>query len=74
MRYVLNAPPCIIGVACMCIENDYLMLNNRLFFQKRKREGEDDGDAKKNVKDTLKDVGIAGKGFVKSIYLLKVPK
>ncbi|KAI3726492.1 hypothetical protein L1987_66289 [Smallanthus sonchifolius] len=42
--------------------------------KKRRREGEDDGDVKKNVTDTLKAVGKAGKGFVKSVYLLKAPK
>ncbi|KAK9065620.1 hypothetical protein SSX86_015021 [Deinandra increscens subsp. villosa] len=42
--------------------------------KKRRREAEDDDDIKKNVMDTLKDVGKAGKGFVKGVYLLKVPK
>lgn len=42
-----------------------------LVFQKRRRE--DDGDVKKSVRDTLKDVGEVGKGFVKSVYLLKEP-
>ncbi|XP_071731324.1 uncharacterized protein [Rutidosis leptorrhynchoides] len=40
----------------------------------KKRKREDDNDVKKDVTDILKDVGKAGKGFVKSIYLLKVPK
>ncbi|XP_035833510.1 nucleolar protein 6 isoform X2 [Helianthus annuus] len=38
--------------------------------KKRKR----DGEVTKNVLDTLKDVGKTGKGFVKSVHLLKVPK
>ncbi|KAL7614301.1 hypothetical protein Lser_V15G04919 [Lactuca serriola] len=38
-----------------------------------KRRREDDGDVKKSVRDTLKDVGEVGKGFVKSVYLLKEP-
>ncbi|MFS7973291.1 putative Nrap protein, domain 5 [Helianthus anomalus] len=42
--------------------------------KKRKRDGEDDGGVTKNVLDTLKDVGKTGKGFVKSVHLLKVPK
>ncbi|XP_076960700.1 uncharacterized protein LOC143637137 [Bidens hawaiensis] len=42
--------------------------------KKRKREGEDEHGVKRNVTDTLKDIGKAGKGFVKSIYLLKAPK
>ncbi|KVH92355.1 Nrap protein [Cynara cardunculus var. scolymus] len=37
--------------------------------EKRRRE-----DVKKNVKITLRDVGEVGKGFVKSIYLLKAPR
>ncbi|KAL7606257.1 hypothetical protein Lser_V15G19682 [Lactuca serriola] len=39
----------------------------------KKRRREDDGDVKKSVRDTLKDVGEVGKGFVKSVYLLKEP-
>ncbi|KAL8250850.1 hypothetical protein R6Q59_034543 [Mikania micrantha] len=42
--------------------------------KKRKREEDDSGNFKKNMTETLKDVGKTGKGFVKSIYLLKVPK
>ncbi|KAJ0534866.1 putative Nrap protein domain 1 [Helianthus annuus] len=38
--------------------------------KKRKR----DGEVTKTVLDTLKDVGKTGKGFVKSVHLLKVPK
>ncbi|MFS7973292.1 putative Nrap protein domain 1 [Helianthus anomalus] len=42
--------------------------------KKRKRDGGDDGGVTKNVLDMLKDVGKTGKGFVKSVHLLKVPK
>ncbi|KAM0032496.1 putative Nrap protein domain 1 [Helianthus debilis subsp. tardiflorus] len=42
--------------------------------KKRKRDGEDDGGVAKSVLDMLKDVGKTGKGFVKSVHLLKVPK
>ncbi|KAJ9561979.1 hypothetical protein OSB04_007139 [Centaurea solstitialis] len=40
----------------------------------KKRRREDDGDVKKNVTTTLREVGEVGKGFVKSIYLLKAPR
>lgn len=40
----------------------------------KKRRREDDSDVTKNVTNTLKDVGKVGKGFVRSIYSLKVPK
>nr|GEX34116.1 nucleolar protein 6 [Tanacetum cinerariifolium] len=40
----------------------------------KKRRREEDGDVKENVTNTLKDIGKVGKGFVKSVYLLKVPK
>ncbi|KAI3768011.1 hypothetical protein L2E82_18441 [Cichorium intybus] len=40
----------------------------------KKRRREYDGDVRKDVLDTLKDVGKVGKGFVKSVYLLKAPK
>ncbi|GJW21174.1 nucleolar protein 6 [Tanacetum coccineum] len=39
----------------------------------KKRRREEDGDVKENVTNTLKDIGKVGKGFVKSVYLLKVP-
>nr|XP_043615466.1 nucleolar protein 6 [Erigeron canadensis] len=40
----------------------------------KKRRREDDDNVKKNMADILKDVGKVGKGLVKSIHLLKVPK